>query len=156
MKPNPFDDQVYFDSCAYDGGDESEQKASLEARVLYKTHRGKILIPHSVESEIQNPITPEWIKEVANASIRTVKIPLTKEEVKTVKEIQDIIVGNGSIEKQEADCIHIFEAQKYGHYFVTSDRGIYKHSEKIREKYGLYIVKPSEFLELVKHYANKT
>ncbi len=42
MSPNPFYLPVYFDSCAFDGGDESEQQASIEARELFEENGGNI------------------------------------------------------------------------------------------------------------------
>jgi hypothetical protein len=42
MSPNPFYQPVYFDSCAFDGGDESEQQASIEARELFEENGGNI------------------------------------------------------------------------------------------------------------------
>lgn len=33
-EPDPFYNPVYFDSCAFDGGGETEEQASLEASVV--------------------------------------------------------------------------------------------------------------------------
>ena len=57
MSPNPFYQPVYFDSCAFDGGDELEQQASIEARELFEENGGNINIVHSVMKEIEYPNT---------------------------------------------------------------------------------------------------
>ena len=150
MSTNPFYHQVYFDSCAFDGGNESEQKASLEVRKIFKDNGGNVNIVHSVVKEIEYPNTPQWVQDIAVQSIRTVEIPLIQQELDELKEIQNIIIGNSSLKKREADCMHVFEAQKYGRYFVTTDRGIFKHAPTIRKRFSLVILKPSEFLEIVK------
>jgi len=42
------------------------------------------------------------------------------EEKAKPREAERIIVGNDNPEKCKADCGHIFEAQKYGYYFVCN------------------------------------
>ncbi len=155
MSPNPFYQPVYFDSCAFDGGDESEQQASIEARELFEENGGNINIVHSVMKEIEYPNTPQWVKDIANNSIFTIEVQLTPQEDAELKVVETIIVGNGNLEKRKADCRHIFEAQKYGRYFVTTDNGILKHGKAIKKRFStLFIVKPSEFLEIVKQNIN--
>jgi PIN domain nuclease of toxin-antitoxin system len=153
---NPYDDFIFFDSCAFDGGSIEDQEASKEARNLLQKNTKKVMLMHSVVSEIKNPETPGWIQEIEPMSRQTVQLNLTNTEKETIKEIEEIIVGNGSLEKRKADCFHVFEAQKYGGCFITSDIGIYKHSAVIKQKYGLNIVKPTEFLQLVVKYSEKT
>ncbi len=51
-----------------------------------------------------------------------------------------------------SDCRHIFEAQKYGRYFVTTDIRLLKKSPEIKSNFNLHIVKPSEFLAILGHY----
>ncbi len=156
MNFNPYDDFIFFDSCAFDGGGSYEEKASEKARKILEINEKKVMLMHSVVSEIQNPQTPNWIKEIEPKSRKTVRLNLIDSEKQTLKEIEEIIVGNGKKEKRKADCFHVFEAQKYGGCFVTSDVGIYKHSKVIKEKYGLNIIKPTEFLKLVIEYSKKT
>ncbi len=149
MKPNPFDEFIFYDSCAFDGGDLKQQEASLKVQKILESNKVKIILMHSVVSEIKNSKTPEWIRRKEIRSLKTVKLPLTEAEQLTLLDIQNIIVGNGSAERRRADCVHVFEAQKYGGYFVTSDEGIYKHADVIQAKYGLNIVSPDGFLKIV-------
>ena len=67
--PNPFYGPVYFDSCAFDGGNEEEQKASNDARKLFKEIGSDVKIVHSVKKEIEYPNTPQWVKNEANRLI---------------------------------------------------------------------------------------
>jgi hypothetical protein len=153
---NPYDDFIFFDSCAFDGGSPNEQLASKKARKILDENNKKVMIMHSVASEIRNSNTPDWLQEIEPKSRQTVKLNLTPKEKSVLSEIEQLIVGNGKLEKRKADCFHVFEAQKYGGCFVTSDVGIYKHSEAIDSNYGLKIIKPSEFLELVREYSIRT
>lgn len=154
MNFNPYDNFIFFDSCAFDGGDLSEQKASEKAREILQMNGKKVMLMHSVDSEIRNPTTPDWIQEIALSSRKTVRLNLTDVEKQTLADIETIIVGNGKVAKRKADCFHVFEAQKYGGCFVTADEGIYKHSEHIWQKYRLNIVKPTDFLKLVIKYSD--
>jgi len=58
VPPNPFLQPVYFDSCAFDGGDTTEQQASIEARMVFEVNDGTINILHSVQKEINYPANP--------------------------------------------------------------------------------------------------
>lgn len=155
MNPNPFYGNVYFDSCAFDGGDEQEQAASIESRELYEEHGHGVEIVHSVAKEIDYPSTPQWVKDIAQGLIYTIEVDLTAPEQEQLADIEKIIVGNGSLDKMQSDCRHVFEAQKYGRYFVTTDKRLLKKAGQIRPKYNLYIIKPSEFLETVERYVEE-
>lgn len=155
MLPNPFYQPVYFDSCAFDGGDESEQQASVQGRVLLEENGGTINILHSVRKEIDFPNTPQWVKDIANNSIYTIEVRLTHEEQLELRTVQQIIVGNGNLEKRGADCRHVYEAIKYGRYFVTTDNGILNQSVAIKNSFNtLFIIRPTEFLDIVTQHIN--
>ncbi|MBM7423282.1 hypothetical protein [Spongiibacter marinus] len=156
MDFNPYDDFIFFDSCAFDGGCLEDQKASQWARDLLEKNKKKVVLMHSVVTEIRNPKTPGWIREIEPRSRQTVRLGLTSLEKETLRDIENIITDNGALEKRKADCFHVFEAQKYGGCFVTSDAGIYKHAAIIKEKYGLNIVKPTDFAQLVLMHSEKT
>ena len=92
MSPNPFYQPVYFDSCAFDGGDETEQQASIKARELFEENGGNM-------KEIEYPNTPQCVKDLANNSIFTIEVQLTPQEEAELKDVEAIIVGNGNLEK---------------------------------------------------------
>ncbi len=62
MYPNPYIEPIYFDSCAFDGGNNSEQEASLEARRIITSDEIGVEILHSVWNEIEFPNTPAEVK----------------------------------------------------------------------------------------------
>lgn len=96
-EPDPFYNPVYFDSCAFDGGGETEEQASLEARELFEKNDGLINIVHSVMKEIEFPSTPQWVKDISNNSIYTIEANLTPQEEQELKDVEAIIVGNGKL-----------------------------------------------------------
>lgn len=149
--PNPFYGNVFFDSCAFDGGNEEEQAASNEARTLFENKGGNILILHSVQKEIEFPNTPQSVKDEAENLIYTIEpSQCTPNEIKEFNVVKTILVGDGNPENKMADCVHVFHAQRNGgRYFVTTDNGILNHSTKIIRRFNLYIVKPSDFLRIV-------
>ncbi|MCL1126948.1 hypothetical protein [Shewanella surugensis] len=157
MNPDPFYGNVYFDSCAFDGGNEVEQEASLKARELFEDNERYVEILHSVAKEIDFPNTPQWVKSESVDLIYTIEVELTQLEIEQLRQVEILVVGNGSIDKMRSDCRHIFEAQKYGRYFVSTDKRILKKSGEIKSNFGLYVIKPSEFLETLEYYVvNRT
>lgn len=153
MAPNPFLQPAFFDSCAFDGGDKNEQAASFEVRALFEKNGGLINILHSVKKEVDYPATPQWVKDIAREYLYTLEVPLNSQEQKDLHDIESIVVGDGNLEKRRADCRHVFEAQKYGRYFVTTDKGILKHSGALKVRLStLFVVAPSAFLEIVKQH----
>ncbi|MCL1124222.1 hypothetical protein [Shewanella surugensis] len=155
MDFNPYDNFVFFDSCAFDSGSEEDIIASDQVQQLLRKNKKKIMVMHSVEAEMKHPNSSEQKKHLAVSSRKTVKLNLTSQEKAQLAEITEIIAGNGHPIKREADCFHVFEAHKYGGCFVTSDKGIYKHSPTIFEKFELRIVKPTDFLKVVLKYSDK-
>ncbi len=108
MNFNPYDDFIFFDSCAFDGGSLDEQNASKRAREILEKNKKKVMLMHSVVSEIRNSNTPDWIQDIELKSRQTVRLNLTGHEKETLKEIEAIVVGNGNLKKREADCFHVF------------------------------------------------
>ena len=153
---NPYENFIFFDSCSFDSGSEEEITASDLVQQLLSKNKKKIMLMHFVESEMKHPNSSGQKKHLTVNSTKTVKFNLTSEEKAQLAEITEIIVGNGNPVKREADCFHVFEAHKYGGCFVTSDRGIYKHSRTIFEKFELRIIKPTDFLKVVLKYSDKT
>ena len=155
LNPDPFYGNVYFDSCAFDGGSEDEQAASIEARDLFQEHGRNIEFVHSVAKEIDYQNTPQWVKDEALELIYTIEVELTQQEETLLERVEKLVVGNGSLEKMRSDCRHIFEAQKYGRYFVTTDNRLLKKSSQIKSNFNLYVVEPSDFLETLEHYVEQ-
>jgi predicted nucleic acid-binding protein len=149
---------IHMDSCAFDPKYSPEDKAADELYRIYERfdEYGIILeIAHSAQKEIHHPNTPHWVKERANKMIYTIETSLNDEERARLRAIRAILAGNGRIENIIQDANHIFEAQKYGAYFVTTDERLLKKREEIKQLCTLCIVKPSEMLQLIEQYGSQ-
>jgi hypothetical protein len=65
VKPNPFDDQVHFDSCAFNSGTAEDITAAKQVIEIFDSSRHQILLPYSVSTEMKHPKAPEWKREIA-------------------------------------------------------------------------------------------
>ena len=117
---------IFLDSCAFDPKYSPEDTAALHLFELYKNAILRLQIAHSTQKELEHPNTPKWVKSEAATLIFTIETSLTSEEMKAKDNILRILAGNGKPEKMLQDAQHIFEAQKYGAYFVTTDERILK------------------------------
>jgi hypothetical protein len=107
-------------------------------------------IAHSTQKEIEHLNTPAWVKTKAQNLIFTIEIGLTPNELMILRKIEAILAGNGKVENIAQDARHVFEAQKYGSYFITTDTKILNRAQALRSCCGVVIVKPSAFLAMVK------
>jgi len=152
MPVNPLITNNFIDSCAFDPKYEPEDEASIKVFKLYKDGKLLIQIAHSTQKEIQHPNTPAWVKREALNLIYTLPTGLTDNERKKLQEIETILAGNGKVENILQDARHVFEAQKYGAYFVTTDSRILDRARKLSASCNIAVVRPSEFLSIVKQY----
>jgi len=111
-----------------------------------------ILVAHSTQKEVEHPNTPEWVKKEAGNLVYTMEVGLNPNEGKMFRRIHEILTGDGKLENVVQDAQHIFEAQKYGSYFVTTDDRLLKKADDIRQACRVEIKLPSEFLEIVRSY----
>jgi hypothetical protein len=152
MPISPLITNNFIDSCAFDPKYEPESSASVEIfRLSEQTHL-LLQIAHSTQKEIEHPNTPHWVKDKAEELIYTLQVQLTPNEIKTLREIETILAGNGKVENIAQDALHVFEAQKYGSYFITTDDRILKRADALRRRVGVSVLKPSEFLAMTKQY----
>ncbi len=151
---NPLITPNFIDSCAFDPkNDVDEVAASAEIFRLSEEFRLGIHIAHSTQKEIDYPNTPSWVKRKAKGLNHTLLVSLTIAESSQLRKIETILAGNGKVENILQDANHIFEAQKYGSYFITTDKRILdKASELHKIGCQVTILKPSQFLAIVKEY----
>jgi hypothetical protein len=140
----------FIDSCAFDPKYGVEQAAANEIFRLDAEHDLSLLIAHSVRKELEHPNTPEWVRREGLSRIYSIKVQLTRDEVALKRRIHAILTGNGKPKKMKEDAEHIFEAQKYGSCFVTTDGRLLKRAADIHALCSVVILKPSEFLEYVR------
>lgn len=87
--------------------------------------------------------------------IYTLLVQLTEDERKQLAEIEMIIAGNGKVENILQDARHVFEAQKYGSYFITTDSRILNRAHMLKSARTLMILKASAFLNIVEQFLTR-
>lgn len=147
---NPFLTNSFIDSCAFDPKYAPENAASTELLRLRNEQGLGLVIAHSTLKETDHPNTPARVRAEAAAMIYTKDVELTAPEIERLRRIETILAGNGKVESIVQDARHIFEAQKYGSYFITTDARLLKRAAQIRQELSFTILKPSDFLELVR------
>ena len=140
---------IFIDSCAFDPKYSPEDQAAL--RLFELSEKGDLIlnIAHSTQKEIEHPNTPGWVKREANKLIYTIETALIPDEQNRKVKILRILAGNGKPEKMVKDAEHVFEADKYGSYFVTTDERILKKEKELKGVVSVHILKPSELLEII-------
>lgn len=151
---NPRIRNNFLDSCAFDPKYSPEDEASQKLFELYKNRDIILNIAHSNQKEIEHPNTPDWVKKEALGMIYTIETSLTNGEKQQKIEILKILTGNGNPEKMKKDAEHVFEAGKYGGYFITTDERILKRKFSLEAICSVTIVKPSELLAILAMYEN--
>lgn len=149
---SPWNTSSMLDSCAFDPKYSPEEDCALKLHKLSSEKDLPLLIAHSVKKELEHPNTPSWVKTVAATRIYSLKTTRTTGEVSRLEKIHAILTGNGRPEKYLQDAEHVYEASKYGSYFVTTDRRILEKSGEISEIVAIKILLPSEFLRLVEQF----
>jgi len=146
---SPFRTNIFLDSCAFDPKYEPEHEAALKLFNMYEKGLLLLEIAHSVEKEIVHPNTPSWVKKRAKKMIYTIEVGLTEREMQLFYKIRNILKGDGKVKNVHEDSIHIFEAQKYGSYFITTDKRILNKRFELCKLCSITILLPTEFIDLV-------
>ncbi len=147
---NPWITNSFLDSCAFDPKYAPEDAAAQEIFELHDQEQLGVQTSHSNQKELEHPNTPNWVKKEAQGLIYTLKVGLTPNERALHQKIHQLITGQGKPEKMAADAQHLFEAQKYGSYFVTTDGRLLNFADELRDLCNLDVLLPSEFLALVR------
>lgn len=145
---------ILVDSCAFDPKYSPEDTAS---EALFKLSQENIIIlivAHSNQKEIEHPNTPAWVKREAQSRIYTIETGLTDNERNMKTKILGILAGNGKPENMRQDAEHLYEASKYGSYFVTTDERILKRAKELYECCNVAVLRPSEMLRIYQAYAS--
>lgn len=152
MALNPYYANIFIDSCAFDPKYEPEASAAEEIFRRHEKEEVSLVIAHSTMKEAEHPNTPRRVKAAALAQIFTIETNLTPPERNKKQEIWDLLTGNGKPEKMKQDAEHVFEAHKYGGYFVTTDERILKLRDKLHKISNAHIVKPTEVISLLEEH----
>lgn len=143
---------IFMDSCSFDPKYAPEDIASQRLFHLYDAGQINIIIAHSNMKELAHPNVPAYVKNEANAKIFSIGVQLTTEELALKERILDLLAGNGRREQMQQDAEHVFEAQKYGKLFVTTDKRILRKKTKLCQLCGVVLLLPSGLLDLIESY----
>lgn len=150
MGANPLYTNSMIDSCAFDPKFEPEASASSEILALADHGKFQLMVAHSTQKEIDHRNTPAEVKKRATERAFSKPVDLTDDEQRIRSEIHRILTGNGKPENVREDSEHVFEAQKYGGHFITTDRRILDRASELEALCGICVLKPSEFLAKAK------
>lgn len=121
---------VSIDANALDR-DGSPRDALVERLLaLYEAGTVNLIVPKGVRLEIANPNTPAHVQDAA-PKIFTIAVGLNTDERRRKQIITAELQGNARSGKHEADADHLFEAAKYGGYFITHDDRILKRAGRL-------------------------
>ncbi|MCP5080260.1 MAG: type II toxin-antitoxin system VapC family toxin [Alphaproteobacteria bacterium] len=135
----------------YDG---SAKDAAVNRLIsLWAEGEVTLVVPHSVMSELEHPNTPPQAKQLANSQIFSIPVTLTPGEREKRQLMRQILQGNAQTGKHWADADHVFEASKYGGYFITEDTRINDKAPKLQPASELCIVRLAEFLAIYDRFA---
>ena len=135
-----------LDSCAL-GNLGVEYEAASKILELANEEQVSVITTYGVIDEISHPSTPQHVKNIAARLVFTISTERTPEEELRLQSIHTEMTGDSKPEKYAADANHIFEAGKYGRYFVTNDERILKKRQELNQLSGVLIVRPSEWIE---------
>ncbi|HEU0007890.1 MAG TPA: hypothetical protein VFS12_18025 [Terriglobia bacterium] len=107
-----------------------------------------LILAHSNQKEIEHPNTPPEVKEEAAGMIYTIETSLTTNEEARKSKIHVVLTGNGNPEKHAADATHVFDAGKYGGYFITTDQRILSKRKELSGLSPACVLLPSEWLKV--------
>lgn len=144
---------IFADANAVDrpAGDPNRAKNVERLLRLWHDEHILVLLPRGVRVEIQDPRTPQVVRDATMGAIFTLTVGLTADEQRTRATIRAELQGNAQPGKHAADADHLAEAAKYGGgYFITHDERVLKRSGRLRDVLGptLQVVTLAEFLAI--------
>jgi hypothetical protein len=146
---------VAIDANALDR--DGSARDDLVDRLLGLSSAGTInlIVPKRVREEIQHPRTPAHVQEAALSRLFTIPVGLNSDEQRRKRVIEQELQGNARPGKHMADADHLFEAAKYGGYFITHDQRILTKAGRLGEVLppSLTVVTLEEFLVIFDDYA---
>jgi hypothetical protein len=145
---------VAIDANALDR--DASARDNLVDRLLGLSSAGTInlIVPKRVREEIQHPQTPAHVQEAALSKLFTIPVGLNLDEQRRKRIIEQELQGNARPGKHMADADHLFEAAKYGGYFITHDQRILTKAGRLGEVLppSLTVVTLIEFLAIFDDY----
>ena len=147
---DPRKSNIFLDTCAFDPKIELEATCAWRMRQLFVDGKISLILSHTNQKEIEHPNTPAIVKTQATATLFTLPIQLTPQEMKTQLAIHEILRGDAKLLTHYADATHIAEATKYGGCFITTDKRILSRKSELKAV-GAKVLKPSEWIAIYEY-----
>ena len=142
---------IAVDANAYDHSDDAQRRLVERFRALVdKELISAPIAPRGVLEEIQHPNTPGAVRGAMAGGLFSRQVGLNRDELARIQRLRVLLKGNGKSDQHNADAGHVFEAAKYGAYFITHDGRLRRKAKEIDEIVGpaLQIVTLAEFLTI--------
>jgi hypothetical protein len=101
----------FIDANVLDRKGTPEDKAVDAILRLAEDGEFTLLLPYSVQKELEHPNTPKEVKRRAAGLIFSMRVHLTEQEKATHRRIRDLIRGNAQSNQHDADAFHLVESQ---------------------------------------------
>lgn len=151
-KLDPRRANTLIDNNAFEHSDQNQVDRLLS---LIAEGRITLIVPHGVRSEIAHPNTPIQIKDMMSVQLFTEEVERSSSEQREIARIEAVLQGNARKGRHSADAKHVFEAAKYGGYFITHDKRIVRKKRRELEAMhsNLSIVTLDEYLTIYDRFA---
>ena len=126
---------------------------ALVDRLLALEEQGSLhfLQPGTAYRQTQHPGTPADVREVMSGQIFTLQTGLTQSEQERRQRVLEVMRGNSTTDRHDADAAILFEAGKHGcGYLLTEDKRVLSRRTQLQEILGppLCIATLAEFLPI--------
>jgi hypothetical protein len=126
---------------------------ALVDRLLALEEQGPLhfLQPGTAYQQTQHPATPADVREVMSGQIFTLQTGLTQSEQERRRRVLEVMRGNSTTDRHDADATILFEAGKHGcGYLLTEDKRVLSRRTQLQEILGppLCIATLAEFLPI--------
>lgn len=149
--------QTFYDANALDRDEPGRSPMVDRLLGLGDERKISLIMPHSVQTEIQHPRTPSNVQRDASDQIFTIQTDKYSEEIERARKILAVIQGNAKPGRHDADAAHIAELLKYGGGFLIThdERLLKKQTDLAAVAPGVFIVTLERFLKIYDEYEAK-
>lgn len=146
---DPFFSNNFADANILNDVADGEDAAINEIVELVQTAEITLLLPYSVQRELQSARTPAHVQRAASLFPFSMEVQLTEGERHLYRDLVDRVKGDAEEKNIAPDLFHVYEAAKYGGYFVTRDKRLLARGAAIASILEVEVVTPSTFLDRV-------
>lgn len=147
---DPFYTNNFLDANIFDEISDGKE-AVQEMLCIYEQKSISLILPYSVQAELEDPNTPTAVKKASQQFIYSIKVGLTEGEKKLYEKLLVVVTGDSKPENIACDLFHVFEAQKNGGgHFVTRDKRLLKRGDAIADLLGVDVLTPEAFVAKIR------